>query len=98
MASSSDEDMGRFCRWMRVLSFSGVEVPWRIIRRLIDIESQSISHMNKTKIDLAIAMQANTAYLDPREFADMCVNLLAVFVQKMDTAEEKVGSSDLASQ
>lgn len=65
---------------MRVLSYSGAEIPWRIIRALIHVESQSAAQMLEVKIDLAVAVRANTAYLDSREFADICVKLLVDFV------------------
>ena len=59
---------------MRVLAFSGVEVPWQTLTALIDL-LQSEGTSVKSKLDLVVAVNANGRAIEPAEFARLCARL-----------------------
>lgn len=59
---------------MRVLSFSGVEVPWDLLGDLA--KHQTISSSNEALMDLVIAVGANITDIDAGAFAQLCSALL----------------------
>lgn len=89
------EGLARVCRWFRVLSFSGVDIPWATLVQMIDLQAKRLSVIQDSqgdvreafksdldaRLDLVIAVNANAAWIEPEEFAKLCCKLLAGFVQ-----------------
>jgi len=89
------EGLARVCRWFRVLSFSGVEIPWETLVQIINLQAKRLSVIQESagdlkeafksdldaRLDLVIAVNANAAWIEPQEFATLCCKLLAGFVQ-----------------
>ncbi|WVQ73477.1 hypothetical protein IAR50_003049 [Cryptococcus sp. DSM 104548] len=73
---SVPSDFARVCRWMRVLSFSGAEVPWELLQVLIDQQTEfGMDVPPEASLDLVIAVGANGAPLEPRIFAGLCAKM-----------------------
>jgi hypothetical protein len=72
-AMESEEGLERVCRWMRVLSFSGVEIPWPTLLELAERQGSGCSV--EAKLDLVIAVNANGAAIEPGRFAIICADL-----------------------
>jgi hypothetical protein len=72
-ALDSAEGLERVCRWMRVLSFSGVEIPWPTLLELAERQVSGCSV--EAKLDLVIAVNANGAAIEPGRFALVCADL-----------------------
>ena len=72
------QGLSRVCRWTRVLAFSGAEIPWPTLSNLVDLQASTTSSI-EARSDLAIAVNANGAIIDPDSFAkiscQMFVNL-----------------------
>jgi hypothetical protein len=93
--TEGSEGLARVCRWFRVLSFSGVEIPWETLVQLINLSSEPLSvtqdsqgdvksasrSNRKARLDLVIAVNANAAWIEPQEFAKLCCRMFAGFVQ-----------------
>ncbi|WVF68781.1 hypothetical protein IAT40_003553 [Kwoniella sp. CBS 6097] len=71
VSQEGPEGLTRACRWMRVLSFSGVEVPWTVLINLVDLQATTRSGTD-ARGDLVIAIGANGAQIDPEGFARLC--------------------------
>ncbi|KAK4689023.1 hypothetical protein P7C73_g1090, partial [Tremellales sp. Uapishka_1] len=65
------ESLERVCRWIRVLAFSGVEVPWSTLTELIELQGFSRSSV-EARLDLVIAVHANGCDIQPEPFAKLC--------------------------
>lgn len=83
-AQADPADLARVCRWMRVLSYSGVEIPWELLLSLIDLQARSpaftfdgnVSGVSaEAKLDLVIAVNSNRAVIEPQTFANACSRL-----------------------
>lgn len=57
---------------MRVLAFSGVEIPWSTLSGFIDLSTPSF----QTRLDLVIAIAANESIIPPIRLAEMCCSLI----------------------
>jgi hypothetical protein len=67
---------------MRVLAFSSAEVPWELVQSLVHLCDQERGGMvEMARFDLAITIQANVAYLEPRAFADLVGGMLVEHVR-----------------
>ena len=64
------DGLDRVSRWMRVLAFSGVEIPWPVLTGLIN-QQTSTKTSDLARLDLIIAVNANGAPIDPRQFAQL---------------------------
>ncbi|OCF37304.1 hypothetical protein I316_01213 [Kwoniella heveanensis BCC8398] len=71
VSQEGPEGLTRACRWMRVLSFSGVEVPWTVLIDLVDLQATTRSSTD-ARGDLVIAVGANGAPIDAEGFARLC--------------------------
>ncbi|ODN74054.1 hypothetical protein L202_07524 [Cryptococcus amylolentus CBS 6039] len=70
---SNASDFARVCRWMRVLSFSGAEIPWELLQVLIDQQVEfGVDVPPEASLDVVIAVSANGAPLEPKTFAGLC--------------------------
>lgn len=83
-AQADPADLARVCRWMRVLSYSGVEIPWELLLSLIDLQARSPAFTfdgsvggvsAEAKLDLVIAVNSNRAVIEPQTFANACSRL-----------------------
>ncbi|KIR32183.1 hypothetical protein I352_05415 [Cryptococcus deuterogattii MMRL2647] len=83
-AQADPADLARVCRWMRVLSYSGVEIPWELLLSLIDLQARSPAFTfdgsvrgvsAEAKLDLVIAVNSNRAMIEPQTFANACSRL-----------------------
>ena len=83
-AQSNPADLARVCRWMRVLSYSGVEIPWELLLPLVDLQARSPAFTcddsaygasAEAKLDLVIAINSNRAVIEPQTFASTCSQL-----------------------
>jgi len=72
--SEGSVGLRRACRWMRVLSFSGAEVPWPILTRLIERQTSNTSS-REASLDLVIAVNTNGAPIDSERFAALCCQM-----------------------
>lgn len=66
------------CKWLRVLSFSGVEVPWELVTAIIDrhdVEGASL----ESQVDIVIAVNANMTRVEPTDFAKLCCRIFVTF-------------------
>ncbi|WVO14301.1 hypothetical protein L204_101933 [Cryptococcus depauperatus] len=75
-------DFTRVCRWMRVLSFSGVEIPWEALLALVDQQATgNLSTRDKSysvseaKLDLVIAVGANCTPIEASKFIALCARV-----------------------
>jgi hypothetical protein len=59
---------------MRVLSFSGVDIPWSTLLKLTDLQSSTRSSV-EARLDLVIAANANGAVIEADRFAAVCANM-----------------------
>ncbi|KAK8858838.1 hypothetical protein IAR55_003068 [Kwoniella newhampshirensis] len=64
------DGLARVCRWMRVLSFSGVDIPWTLLLDLVDLQATMRSSL-ESRLDLVIAINANGQAIDAAGFAEM---------------------------
>nr|XP_018262073.1 uncharacterized protein I303_05088 [Kwoniella dejecticola CBS 10117]OBR84231.1 hypothetical protein I303_05088 [Kwoniella dejecticola CBS 10117] len=73
VSQTGPEGLIRVCRWLRVLSFSGVDIPWELLMDMVELQSTS-STRNEVyaRLDLVIAIGANGMPLDPEVFAGLC--------------------------
>lgn len=83
-AQANPADLARVCRWMRVLSYSGVEIPWELLLPLVDLQARSPAFTcddsaygasAEAKLDLVIAINSNRAVIEPQTFASTCSQL-----------------------
>ncbi|OXG10991.1 hypothetical protein C366_06495 [Cryptococcus neoformans Tu401-1] len=83
-AQAGPADLARVCRWMRVLSYSGVEIPWELLMSLVDLQAGSPAFTfdgivggasAEAKLDLVIAINSNRAVIEPQTFASACSRL-----------------------
>lgn len=74
-SSESTQGFERVCTWMRVLAFSGVEIPWELLQSLVDLGTAMECSM-EARLDLIIAVDANAAYMDSADFAHTCDRLM----------------------
>ncbi|WRT68054.1 uncharacterized protein IL334_005029 [Kwoniella shivajii] len=74
VSQSGPEGLIRACRWLRVLSFSGVEIPWNLLIDLVELQSTTRSEV-EARLDLVIAVGANGMALEPEAFAGLCAKV-----------------------
>ncbi|OCF56840.1 hypothetical protein L486_05695 [Kwoniella mangroviensis CBS 10435] len=74
VSQSGPEGLIRVCRWLRVLSFSGVEIPWNVLIDLVELQSTTQSEVD-ARLDLVIAVGANGMIMDPEAFAGLCAKV-----------------------
>ncbi|WWC96533.1 hypothetical protein V866_003401 [Kwoniella sp. B9012] len=74
VSQSGPEGLIRVCRWLRVLSFSGVEIPWNVLIDLVELQSTTQSEVD-ARLDLVIAVGANGMTMDPADFAGLCAKV-----------------------
>nr|XP_019045323.1 hypothetical protein I302_05712 [Kwoniella bestiolae CBS 10118]OCF24253.1 hypothetical protein I302_05712 [Kwoniella bestiolae CBS 10118] len=74
VSQSGPEGLIRVCRWLRVLSFSGVEIPWNLLTDLVELQSTTRSETD-ARLDLVIAVGANGMIMDPEAFAGLCAKM-----------------------
>ena len=89
--AESKEGVARVCKWLRVLSFSGIEIPWPLINTMVDRQETQKSSL-ESRIDLVIAVNANSARTDPAAFARLCCRILTNFADdrfKVQHEEQK---------
>ncbi|ORY30604.1 hypothetical protein BCR39DRAFT_529130 [Naematelia encephala] len=83
MAASTSADavggLNRVCRWMRVLAFSGVEIPWPTLTALVDKQTRSNSS-DEARLDLVIAVNGNASFIEPERFAILCSQMFVNLV------------------
>lgn len=72
--TEGQEGIARVCKWLRVLAFSGVEIPWAMLTAIIDTSTHSHRNLDST-LDLVIAVNANAAWIDPTDFAKLCCKM-----------------------
>lgn len=77
--TDGQEGVARVCKWFRVLSFSGVDVPWSILIPIIESMTDASDNL-ETILDLVITVNANAAWIDPSEFAKLCNKLFISFI------------------
>ncbi|WWD18729.1 hypothetical protein CI109_103183 [Kwoniella shandongensis] len=89
------EGLSRVCRWMKVLSFSGVEIPWPLLFDLIELQATMRTSV-EARLDLVIAVNANGQVIDAAGFADVSAKLAGgVFRDMALSGEEIMGQLEL---
>lgn len=72
--ADGSEGVERVCRWFRVLSFSGVDIPWEALTAIIRRQGKNLTSI-EAKLDLIIAVNANGEPLSPASFAEICCQI-----------------------
>ncbi|WVR06582.1 hypothetical protein IAU60_003614 [Kwoniella sp. DSM 27419] len=90
------EGFERVCRWMRVLAYSGVEIPWPTLLDLVELQSNTQSGLD-SKLDLIIAVGANGSPIEPEDFARLCDKIaMSLFEDCTRTSgDRELSSSEL---
>jgi hypothetical protein len=85
------DSIRRVCKWLRVLSYSGVEIPWTLLSEITASNgTQNLS--NDSRLDLVIAVDANSAAIAPSEFARLCCRMFADFARGQEGLDAAVVS------
>lgn len=79
------------CKWFRVFSHSGVEIPWPLLTQAI-AASEEHSMADESKMDLIASVNANPAVIDPSNFAKLCCRMFVNFVSAQ-SRDSKDGSA-----
>ena len=69
---------------MRVLAYSGVEIPWPLLTDLIQLQTLTSSSVD-ARLDLVIAVNANGAPIEPDHFAQLCCQMFINLAKSMDS-------------
>jgi len=77
------------CLWMRVLTISGVEVPWEMISHITGSKSPSLDAI----VDLVHAVGSNKAAIPAESYAELCCEVFGQFCSALDTADTIPGHS-----
>jgi hypothetical protein len=77
------DGLKRVCRWLRVLSCSGVEVPWESLTALLDLDSLAqLSH--EARFDLVLAASVNSTPIAHDAHAQLVSRLFANVVASIE--------------
>ena len=74
---------------MRVLTISGVEVPWEMISHITGSKSPSLDAI----VDLVHAVGSNKAAIPAESYAELCCEVFGQFCSALDTADTIPGHS-----
>ena len=88
VASEGLDGLTRVIRWLRVLSFSGVEVPWSLVKQMADIGREQALTM-EARMDLIVSINANSTRIEPSEFAELCCRM---FVDSVEAQKDSITS------
>jgi len=75
--------MIQVCLWMRVLTASGVEVPWEMMSHLIENIGSDRPALEAIA-DLIHASESNTATIPAESYAALCCQLFGLFCSPLD--------------
>ena len=71
----------RVCRWSRILSGAGTEIPWTIINSLLDQQSVILVPVD-AQTDLVITMRLNSTPIPTQQYADLCYWRMETVVER----------------
>nr|XP_019013028.1 uncharacterized protein I206_02525 [Kwoniella pini CBS 10737]OCF51809.1 hypothetical protein I206_02525 [Kwoniella pini CBS 10737] len=97
VSQTGPEGLIRVCRWLRVLSFSGVDVPWELLMDLVELQSTTRNEID-ARLDLVIAIGANSTSLNPEAFAGLCAKMSNGIFQDIAESKDVPGRLDLIRQ
>jgi len=82
--------MIQVCLWMRVLTVSGVEVPWEMMSHLIENIGSDRPALEAIA-DLIHASESNTATIPAESYAVLCCQLFGLFCSALDSVDSDKG-------
>jgi len=81
--------MEKVCLWVRVLTTSGVAVPWELISHVSGSNPPSLESI----VDLIHAVSSGNAAIPAESYAKLCCEVFGQFCSALDTADDKPGGS-----
>jgi len=85
--------MIQVCLWMRVLTASGVEVPWEMMSHLIENSGADWPALEAI-VDLIHASESNTAPIPAESYAALCCQLFGLFCSAVDNVDSDKGCQE----